>query len=609
MTAGKPKGSALAWRILEWLLIAAAYIGGAQIGFRLAFLNSQVSPVWPPEGIALAIVLLRGPRALVGVALGAILANYLNNPHLPTALLIGAGNTGSVALAALMVRRLLGTKNPFRRRRHVIGFITIGTMPGAALSALVGVGSLYLFGFVDAQKFWGVALTWWTGEMQGLVIVAPFLYAFSRRPELAPNLRGRLAQAVEALVLLAALLALSIFVFVDRYQLSYLPIPLILWATFRFRLHGATAATILLSGVAAFYTVNGYGPFVRIDGETLSLNTSLLLLELYLSSLTVMTLLVSATVNERAESLDRQRHLADKLRAQNRSFYRFVPADFVRVLGRRSALDIQLGDTREADVAVLFSDVRSFTSISEKLSPRENIELINAYLARMAPIVESHGGFIDKFIGDAIMALFVEGGGGQSPADRAVASAVAMRRALLQFNALRSRSGELPIEVGIGISNGPVILGTVGGLERLDTTAIGDTVNLASRLESLTGRFGLPLLVSASTVQNLSAPGAWQMRPLGVVTVKGKTRPVEIYEVFDADDPEQAQRKVQSGDNFSQAFPLYVGREFKAALPLFEAAGRSLPEPLIDQYIERCRLYKEQPPPEDWSGAEVLREK
>ncbi|HMU85988.1 MAG TPA: adenylate/guanylate cyclase domain-containing protein, partial [Leptospiraceae bacterium] len=231
--------------------------------------------------------------------------------------------------------------------------------------------------------------------------------------------------------------------------------------------------------------------------------------------------------------------------------------------------------------------------------------------ARMEPIIQSHGGFVDKFIGDAIMALFEEGRGveGQTSSDRAVACAVEMRKALKQFNELRARKGEQPLECGIGISTGLVVLGTVGSMERLDTTAIGDTVNLAARLESLTARFGLPVLISTSTMNTMTGSEKFKSRLLGTVTMKGKRRPVEIHEIFESDPPDTAQKKSRTGELIAQAFPLYVGREFGPALELFEKARDIYDETLLRQYVDRCKSYLEISPPEEWNGSEVMREK
>lgn len=291
---------------IETFLVAGAYIAGAQLGFFLAFLHSQVSPVWPPEGISLALVLLRGYRLAPGVLLGAFLANYLNNPHLPTAALIAGGNTASVLLAAYFIQKYTGNGNPFTRVRSVLIFLTIGTMPGAAISAFTGVTSLRAFGFVPAETYWRVMLTWWTGEMQGLIIVAPFVYTWAR----LPAIRWSYDRGVEAPVLITSLVALSYIVFRAGFDLTYLPIPFIIWAIFRFKMHGAVSAIIILSFASIYYTIRQQGPFAVMRGDQLSINDSLLLLELYIGVFTVMTMVLAAIIQEREDYLIAERNYA-----------------------------------------------------------------------------------------------------------------------------------------------------------------------------------------------------------------------------------------------------------------------------------------------------------
>lgn len=300
--------------ILEIFFVAAAYVGGAQIGFFLAFLHSQVSPVWPPEGISLALVLLRGNRVAPGVMLGAFTANYLNNPHLPTAALIACGNTASVLLAAYFVRRFTAGTNPFTRVRNVILFLTVGTMPGAAVSAALGVTSLLAFGFVPKEAYWRVLLTWWTGEMQGLVIVAPFVYTWSK----LPVIRWSLHRDVEALLLLGSLVSFAYIVFQAGFDLTYLPIPIIIWAIFRFKMHGAVTAIIMISFASIYFTIQQQGPFAVMKGNQLSINDSLLLLELYISVFTVMTMILAAVVHERENFLLAQQRFAAEKEAADR---------------------------------------------------------------------------------------------------------------------------------------------------------------------------------------------------------------------------------------------------------------------------------------------------
>lgn len=594
---------ARSWRYwAEIAFVALAYVAGAQIGFFLAFLHSQVSPVWPPEGISLALVLLRGYRVLPGVLLGAFLANFLHNPHLPTALLIGAGNTTSVLFAAYFSRRWNPGGNPFSRVRSVLNFLTIGSMPGAAISAVLGVSSLFLFGFVAPESYWSVLLTWWTGEMQGLIIVAPFIYIWSK----LPDLKADPWRLMEGLLLIGLLIGVSIFVFQTRFHLTYVPIPLIVWAIFRFRLHGAVTAISIVSFTSIYYTINHRGPFAIMDGVKISLNSSLLLLELYIGALTVMTMLLAAAISEREEFLAKQQKYASELSRERNMFKRFVPTQFLEILGKKSALEIDLGDSILKRMTVLFSDMRSFTRIAELLTPHQNIELINSYHSLMEPAINRHHGFVDKFIGDAIMALFDERPENQSSADLAVAAALAMRHELSVFNQVRKRKDFLPIEVGIGIATGDLVLGTVGSTNRIDTTVIGDTVNLASRLESLTAHYNLPALISGETAVGLEKFRD-RIRRIDRVAVRGRGQPVDVYEILGGDeDPRITAAKQENGKVFQEAFDLYLKRDFAAARALLEKTRARYEEAFILLFLARLEYFLQKQPPDDWDGTEKL---
>lgn len=208
----------------------------------------------------------------------------------------------------------------------------------------------------------------------------------------------------------------------------------------------------------------------------------------------------------------------------NSAYERFVPRQMLSYLGVESITDVGLGDCTEIEMTVLFSDIRSFTTLSEQMSPQDNFRFLNSYLRSMGPMVRSHGGFIDKYIGDAVMALFP---GGAADALRAAA---AMCRSLQQFNASRSLPNRPPIDIGIGIHTGRLMLGTIGEDLRMEVTVISDAVNQAARLEGLCKTYGERIIVSARTLdlaraQGLDAPN----RSLGQVQVKGKSEPVEVF--------------------------------------------------------------------------------
>ncbi len=232
---------------------------------------------------------------------------------------------------------------------------------------------------------------------------------------------------------------------------------------------------------------------------------------------------IAENINKMQDEIDRRE---TDLKRLNQAFTRFVPHAFIQYLNKKQVTDLKLGDNVEANMTVLFSDLRAFTQLSETMTPEENFQFINAYLKRMGPIIRKHGGFIDKYIGDAIMALF------ENP-DQALQAAIAMQAEIRQYNAERSQVGDTPIQVGIGINTGQLRLGTIGEAHRMQTTVISDTVNVASRLENMTKTYGVDILISDETVQQLQQPRAYGIRPLDWVQAKGKQKLVKIFELYD----------------------------------------------------------------------------
>ena len=270
------------------------------------------------------------------------------------------------------------------------------------------------------------------------------------------------------------------------------------------------------------------------------------------------------------------------LKETNRSIERFVPRAFLAIMGKPSILSVRLGDNRRLTMTVLFSDIRNFTGLSEQMTPDENFAFINAYLARMGPVIRQHGGFIDKYIGDAIMALFER-------ADDALSTGLAMIDTLAAYNAERRAAGAAPIGIGIGINSGSLMLGTIGEADRMDGTVISDAVNLASRIESLTKTYGIGLLISQDTYEQLSDPKAWDIRPIDVVVVKGKTRPVVLYEVFERNEPAERDRKRRSRDLLMSGVAALAKHDVAAARRLFEQCLADIPgDPAAASLLQRC---------------------
>jgi adenylate cyclase len=262
---------------------------------------------------------------------------------------------------------------------------------------------------------------------------------------------------------------------------------------------------------------------------------------------------------------------------------RFVPNEFLAFLGCDSIVDIKLGEAVELEMSVLFSDIRDFTTLSEQMTPTENFKFINSYLSRMEPLIVENQGFIDKYIGDAIMALFSEG------ADDAVKAGIAMLQTLAEYNRDRASLGYVPVEIGVGINTGSLILGIVGGKSRMDGTVISDAVNLASRIESLTKNYGVSLLITQQTFDRLTNPGDYAIRVIDKVQVKGKSEWVTVYEVFDADLAEVKAGKLATLQLFTEALSLYNMKSFRQAAGLFADCLRQNPGDKVARiYLERC---------------------
>ncbi len=266
----------------------------------------------------------------------------------------------------------------------------------------------------------------------------------------------------------------------------------------------------------------------------------------------------------------------------NAAYSRFVPHQFLQLLNKESILDIQLADQIEKQMTILFSDIRGFTSLSEKMTPKENFKFINSYLSKMEPIITQYNGFIDKYIGDAIMALF------PTNADDAVRSSISMLKKLKIYNQERHKAGYQAIKIGIGLNTGALMLGTVGGINRMDGTVISDAVNLASRMEGMTKVFGIGLLISENTYSNLKNPSDYAIRMLDRVKVKGKNIPVTVYEVFDTDP--NIELKLKARDQFEQALTYYRHQEFTQAIKCFQQVLQINDADKASQiYIERCQ--------------------
>ncbi|NWG30689.1 MAG: guanylate cyclase [Rhodocyclaceae bacterium] len=287
------------------------------------------------------------------------------------------------------------------------------------------------------------------------------------------------------------------------------------------------------------------------------------------------------------------RHGVEKRLAELQTAYaRFVPPQLLELLGKESILDVDRGNQAEKKMTILFSDIRGFASLSERMSPQQCFDFINAYLSFMEPVVLAHGGFIDKYIGDSVMALFPARG------DDALHAALGMLAELERFNARREAGlaglpearPDQPIRIGIGLNSGLLMLGVIGGSKRMEVTVISDAVNLASRVETLTKTWQTPILITQHTLNSIRDPSDFSIRFIDRVRVRGKHLAQSIYEVFDADPAPLKAAKLASLDTFEDALAHYHFRRLEEAQRLFgECLEHNPGDTPAAIYWQRCR--------------------
>jgi class 3 adenylate cyclase/HAMP domain-containing protein len=259
---------------------------------------------------------------------------------------------------------------------------------------------------------------------------------------------------------------------------------------------------------------------------------------------------------------------------------------------------------QERELAILFSDIRGFTTLSEGLSPSNLVESLNRYFSKMVEVIMQQQGVVDKYIGDAIMAFFGAPAPDEESCFHAVSAALDMLDALNEFNRTQKTQGRPVFKIGIGINYGDVTIGNIGSEKKMDYTVIGDMVNLASRLEGLNKSYMEPIIISEPVQQELD--GRIPARMIDRVVVKGKSRPVAIFGVR----RELSESEEEAWKLHSRGLELYYGKDFPAAADHFKAELQLLPEDKPAQiFLQRCEKLMEQELPQGWTGVVTLTEK
>ena len=326
---------------------------------------------------------------------------------------------------------------------------------------------------------------------------------------------------------------------------------------------------------------------VTFDGERLSANVTVLpLISVNRKKLGLMLMIEDITSEKRMKSTMARYmdpSVADKLLEAGED-----------LLGGQSSI-----------ATILFSDIRSFTTLTEELGAQATVSLLNEYFTVMVDCIQSQGGMLDKFIGDAIMAVFGTPLAHDDDEDRAVRAAIAMLTELRPFNLKRVAEGRKPINIGIGLNTDTIVSGNIGSPKRMDYTVIGDGVNLAARLESACKKYGARILASELTMKKLK--GTYRSREVDRVVVKGKTQPVGIFEIVDYHTDESFPNLMGVLTTFKFGLKCYREGKWDDAIRAFNEAVSLNPEDYTSKmYVERCEILRKSPPGPEWNGVWVM---
>ena len=493
-----------------------------------------------------------------------------------------------------------------RLRDNVAGWFAATTAGSTLYIALIKWGGVGLFLSADIRS-------WWTNRLilasilLGTTAFGEYLSALLKLDERMPRAAVFLRNARWTIALGAPLLLPFSYPWQTRWAiLSTVPVMVMMICALvlaaqgvrQARLYAVAMLTSLSTHILGILQIFGFVEATLLSRHGVAF--SLVVLDVFLG-----VLAIDHVAEQRA---DRERALRGRLKEVERNvrlsstFEKFVPKEFLDRLGAEAITDVHLGLGVQARMTVCFSDIRGFTSLVEKHTPEENFRFINRYLSYMEPPIHDAGGFIDKYIGDAVMALF--DGGDDAGAVAGVTAAVGMHRALASFNATRSEEGLAPVRIGIGLHTGELMLGTIGGQDRLNASVIGDAVNLAARVEGMTKGYFARLLITESTADELPR-SRFTLRVVDRVQVKGKTEPSTVYEVLDADAHAVREGKKASLHHWEAAWVAYFRRDFALAETSFRAC-MSDTDPLAEKLAERAARLVVETRPEGWDGVLAL---
>ncbi len=299
--------------------------------------------------------------------------------------------------------------------------------------------------------------------------------------------------------------------------------------------------------------------------------------------------------NQMSEKINQR---IEKITLLGESYSRFVPNQLRKLLNKEEITDVNLGDQSKLNMSIMFSNIRHFYSLSETMTTEENFNFINSFLSRIGPVIPLNSGFINKYLGAGIMALF------QNGAEDALNAAIQMRAVLDAYNDHRLQRGYRKIDFGIGIHKCQVMMGIVGEEKRLEGTVISEGVNLAETLEKISITFGASILVTSSIMDEVRNKDIYQYRLLGRLILGDKNQPVTIYDVYQGDEASLRKIKEETKDIFESAIELYQKKNFKGAKKNFiEVIKQNNEDEAAKIYFFLSDKYLQQELPEEWDGS------
>lgn len=316
-------------------------------------------------------------------------------------------------------------------------------------------------------------------------------------------------------------------------------------------------------------------------------------------------------IKQKETQLEKEKTFNKKLSAINIANQRFVPNNFLQILGKNSIEDLKLGDQIQTKMTVLFSDIRSYTTLSETMTPEENFKFINTYLGRVGPIIKANGGFISQYMGDGFMALFTNG------SINAIKASINLQKELENYNQKRKAQGRKMLRTGIGLNTGNLMLGVIGDVNRYESTVISDAVNTASRMEGLTKVFGAAIILSEKSLTDLKEGDALKEQPqeaydfayryLGKVKGKGKDKALKIYDLYEGETVAIRELKAQTKLTFEDGISHYYNRKFgKTAESFKQVLLINMSDLAAQFYLDKSVTNIVNGVSEDWSGVEEM---